>query len=113
MPFHVIAGELGIWCSLGLLGDRADMGWAIDWLLRAGDIGQPGEGHNQLQSFLSYGVSDGRTYCCFAQLNILWICFGIDIRGMRSCCGVVWSRFRLYRHSFLVLIVPHRSLQKL
>lgn len=41
VPFHVIVGELGVRGCLGLLGDRADVGWAIDWLLGAGDIGQP------------------------------------------------------------------------
>lgn len=41
VPFHVIASEFGVWSCLGLLGDRADVRWAIDWLLGAGDIGQP------------------------------------------------------------------------
>ncbi len=42
LPLEVIAGSLSVWLRLGLLGDRLDRGGAIDGLLGAGDVGQPG-----------------------------------------------------------------------
>ena len=38
-PFKVVAGGLGVGSLLGLLSYRSDGRWAIDGLLRAGDIG--------------------------------------------------------------------------
>ena len=55
VPLHVIASELGVWSCRGLLGDRADGGWAIDRLLGAGDVRQPGEGQCQLSFFIVHG----------------------------------------------------------
>ena len=40
VPFHVITSELSVWGCLCLLGDSANVGWAIDWLFCADGVGK-------------------------------------------------------------------------
>jgi hypothetical protein len=75
----------GLFC---LLGDRLNGGRAVDGLLGAGDVGQPGSfslanddlisrarhlggGTKEMAGLVFSCRQRGSSYCCFAQLNML------------------------------------------